>query len=214
MLIKRKKINVLRGFTFLEVVVAVFIFSLIMTATAAIFAKMIWAYGNAKAIQRDLEAAQQAMSLMAKSIRTSSVVLCGYGASDPNNSNCSGGMLGTIYSIRIYDYSQADSGGCVEYKIMSNNLYARRANVALVHDRTACDTYNFPGGTFQPMINTTSSQVSGQFQVVRSSSSPPTVGKVTISMEVCPPNGCSSNPRDQVRMQTSVSLRDYSEAGL
>lgn len=88
---KNKKINLSdkkQGFTLVEVIVAMFVFVLVMTSASVTFARAFEAYQDAKDIQKNMEDAQYAMNIMAKTFRTSSVV----GFSD--------------YTVEVYDYSQ------------------------------------------------------------------------------------------------------------
>lgn len=177
------------GFTLLEVMVAVSIFALLMTASASIFANAFKAYHNARAIQKDLENAQYTINLMAKTIRTSSVMSLG-----SNN-------------INIYDYSQSK---CIRYGLLSGNtIKTSSSNPSTPGDKSTCSF----GGSLTDLSNVSVENLSfsgGQSLKLPS----PLVGKVTISMKICASSGCTGQEKDAVQIQTSVSLRDYSEAGL
>lgn len=180
-----KRMNTVRGFTLIEVVVAMFIFVIIMTTVSGIFGRAFQGYRGAKAIQRDLEAAQYAINLMAKSLRTSSII-----SNSPT-------------SVNIYDHSQDK---CIVYRFDSDNkLKISSANPSFPGDKDTC-TFS---GTLSDM---TTGYVAGNFLVVPSLAG--IVGKVTVSIKVCPPTGCTGSPRDEAKIQTSVSLRDYVESGL
>lgn len=96
-----KKIKNKKGFTLLEVVIAMFVFVLVMMASTATFARAFRAYGDAKDIQENMENAQYAMNLMAKTFRTSSVM-----------------DSGSNY-VEVYDYSQEK---CFNYSFSGTEL--------------------------------------------------------------------------------------------
>lgn len=172
----------------MEVIIATFIFSLIMVSTSEAFGRFITAYRTTRAIQRDLENAQFAVNSIAKMLRTSVVVV-------PTTPS-------TVPSIRIYDYSQASATQkpCIEFKF--NNGFLQSQSLAAA-DITVCDTATFPLTGFS---NMTTGFVTGNFSVTPSAAS--LVGKVTVSMQVCPSDPCLANPRDMARIQTTVSLRN------
>lgn len=174
-----------KGFSLLEVVVAVFIFSLIMVFTASVFGRAFQGYRTAKVIQKDLENAQYAMNLVAKTIRTSKIIV------PPATS--------TVLAIRVYDYSQL-SNKCIEYKFENNKLKSGASNIADT-DETLCISTT----SIVPSDMTTGT-IAGSFSAVPSS--PTVTGKVTISMKVCPSSPCPGNPKDEARIQTTVSLRN------
>lgn len=183
----------------MEIIIAMFIFTIMMTATTAFFGKSMFGYRSARAIQKDLESAQFAMNLIAKSLRTSTVFVPASGLNA---------------GVKIYDYSQ---NKCIEYKFDSGALQVATFNtgydvepVNVETNKTDCQTRTLSG--FSPM---TIGTVTGSFYIIPSSDSPiKTVGRVTMSMKVCPESGCSGNPKDEAKIQSTVSLRDYKETGL
>ncbi|PJA87728.1 MAG: hypothetical protein CO140_02745, partial [Candidatus Moranbacteria bacterium CG_4_9_14_3_um_filter_40_7] len=68
----RKTSALAKGFTLIEMMIAIFIFSLMMIAVTEIFSSSFGGYGNARNIQKDLEDAQFVMGQIAKTLRTSS----------------------------------------------------------------------------------------------------------------------------------------------
>lgn len=176
----------------MEVIVAMFIFAIMMMATTAFFGKSMFSYRSARAIQKDLESAQFAMNLMAKSLRTSTVF-----------------DSGKILYVKIFNYSQ---NKCIDYKFESNALKIGTRSYAsdnVEDNKTDCQNFTFQPSDFNSMITST---VTGFFNSIPSV--PNAVGRVTISMKVCPESGCSGNPKDEAKIQSTVSLRDYKEAGL
>ena len=175
-----------KGFTFVEVIIATFIFVVIMTAVTAVFGSAFKSYRTGKAIQKDLEGAQQAMNIMAKVLRTSSV------------ENCSPPGPCTLTSLRAYDYSQ---GKCIVYQFASDN--SLKFGSASSADKITCDFVNIIPSSM------TTGTVTGNFYVTPSSAA--LAGKMTIAAKVCPATGCTGNPRDEAKIQSTVSLRNEYE---
>lgn len=173
-----------RGFTLMEIVIALFIFSLMMMAITQIFASAYSGYRVNRVVSRDLENTQYAMNAITKALRTSSVV----------------SAAGSATSVQFYDYSR---GKCFKYRISGGNL--EEASVASP-DVANCSGKNFVGSDFSPMVTDT---VTGSF-VVTPSVGPPAsrVGRVTIALTI------AENATHQARMQTTVSLRDFGAIGL
>jgi len=179
------------GFTLIEVLVSIFIFSLLMVVTFDFFSSSVFGYRNSKAIQRDLESAQYAMNIMTKTLRTSKVI-------DSN-----------LNMIRVYDYSRkTGTGKCIVYQFSGDKLVSGSSNVADTNE-TLC--------TSALLIQTkeiTASYINNfEFNVVPSSatSSPKMVGRVTISAEVCATLNCAGTvygEKDVARIQSTVSLRN------
>ncbi len=185
---KRKTKRVKKGFTLVELIMAIFVFSLLMTAVTGIFVKLYWSYRNAKAIQRDAENAQFALNMMAKTLRTSRIII------PATNSSAAA-------DITVYDYSRP-SFKCIRYRFNAGSLQTGSFDAA---DEASCSVSD------QNLAPMTTGIVTGQFNIIQNSVS--AVGKVTISMEVCPPGGCSGGDiSDRVRIQSAVSLRNYTEA--
>ncbi len=192
--IKKKQ----RGFTFIEIIIAVFIFALMMLAVSGIFSGSIGGYRTARITQKNLEDAQFIMNQMAKILRTSSV------QENPSAS-----------SLIVYDYSQSK---CFKYAIQSGNISVgsknppptepKEARAEFEKDTAAwCKNQSF---SLNPMAafyveNTI------PFRAISSKSSGE-MGKVTISLSIC--QNAYSCAKDRVRIQSSVSLRDYYKAGI
>jgi prepilin-type N-terminal cleavage/methylation domain-containing protein len=191
-----KKIKNKRGFSLLEVLAAMFIFVLIMMAVSMSFSSLFGGYSSAKSIQKDLENAQYSMNLMAKSLRTSSVInSC---ASSPCN----------ITDITVYNYSKL-SGKCERYVFTGGKIrHGYATNAEIDSDKTKCLSTTVANGL---LTDLTSNNISNAvFSVVPSNDTAGSevLGKVTISMKI------SGARNDVAKIQTSVSLRSYEEAGL
>ena len=144
------------GFTLIETLVSVFLFSLIALMIAGSFTAFLKNYEEAKRMQRNIDNAQFAINLMAKTIRTSDVVLV-----DANNLGC-------------FDYAQSK---CVLYS------YASSTKKLQVSEGTAS---NLAGCNFASMSSlsdiTSTDIVAAYFNVVPSTT--PTYGKVTTALSV------------------------------
>lgn len=185
-----------KGFTLIEVVVALFVFTLLMSSVAGIFSGTFSGYMAARSSQRDTENAQYAINAMAKELRTSSIA--------------SPAAAGTVSMVRFYDYSQDI---CFSYRIQNGNLEV--ASVAPSDPTllpTAADKLNFcvsPPGGMGAYTTVTTGVVSGSFVVTPSSTAiPASVGKVTIALRI------AEGTKHEARLQTTASLRDYGLTGL
>ncbi len=184
-----------KGFTFVEVIIATFVFVLIMTTLSVIFSSALKSLRSGKAIQKDLEGAQQAMNIIAKTLRTSKVV-------DPDIPTLNAS------SITVYDYSQADfvdpvdgpNKECIKYEFSGNSLKSGAVTAA---NEDACAAASVT------TANMTTGTVTGNFYVDPSTKD--LAGKITIAVKVCPPNGCTGNPKDEAKVQSTVSLRNEYE---
>lgn len=182
-----------RGFTLIEAVVSLFVFLIIMLALSSTFTQSFSGYRNARAVQKDVESAQFALNLMAKELRTSTVV------------------SSTASSVKFYDHSQ---GRCFEYNINTTDK--------ALETRSRLPTSNFaPPDVDVKKVNdcklnpvsvvytTLSTGVSdGKFVVVPSDSNPKKAGKVTTSLQI------SEGPKHKANVQTTSSLRDYGYVGI
>jgi prepilin-type N-terminal cleavage/methylation domain-containing protein len=183
-----------RGFTLIEVIVSLFVFLIIMLALSSTFAQSFTGYRNTRAVQRDVESAQFALNLMAKELRTSTVV------------------SSTANSVTFYDYSQA--GKCFKYEIANDQLTVASKDVTVppppaVFDPIAGCAGGFPSSTPLVKTETTAGTVRGTFRVIPSEKSPSKkVGKVTTSLQI------SEGPKHTANVQTTSSLRDYGYIGL
>ncbi len=190
--------RILRGYTFLEVMISVSLFLIMTAAVSASFTSGFSAYRDARAIQKNLETAQFAVNTLAKSLRTSSIV----------RTSAPLGTANFYRGIIFYDYSQ---DRCFEYAIDTNShqLKARWASKAAIASADSsldplvdCGAYTF-SGAFAPL---TSEYVDGVFYVISSvPSGTKKFGRVVISLTV--KKDATSGSRATV--QTSVSLRDY-----
>ncbi len=180
-----------KGFSLLEVVMAMGAFTLIMLGTIQIMAQGSKNYRSTKELQTNLEAAQFALNTMAKELRTSSVVAASTGA--------------VASSITFFDYSQSR---CIQYRAdESTSMVTKRSRAFAATDpdanRTSCAGYTFTE-TQEQLLTNLSNQA---FNVDMSTQTPPHVGRVTVSLTVGTVGGAAT-------AQTTVSLRDFNYVGI
>ena len=193
--------NSKKGFSLVEILVAVGVFSIIIIAVVYVFGRSSLSFKSSRYIQRDLESAQFALNLMAKSLRTSSVI-------SPT------GMNQSNTTIRIFDYSQSR---CIQYQFLNNALQTRSAALpaGMSNPVLWCDTAAMPAWSEMAGSSSGNAYLSGNFFTTNSNPpSSPRVGKVTVSLRICSTPSCAGSPNDQVRIQSTVSLRDYNVSSI
>ena len=186
----RKKIQT-KGFTLLEVMIALSIFSVLLMGVSGIFGGFIKNYKNIKDVQKNLENAQYAMNTMAKELRTSALV-------SPTNNPA------TTSVITVREMS---SNSCVKFSFDGSNLFRETGNVAPTANAD-CSTMSY--GTKEKMIYQTTDgmKVNGRFLFPIATNPAGVnrwVGVITLVMDV----GDQANTKDLVRIQSTVSLRDF-----
>lgn len=158
-----KKTPVKKAFSLLELIVALFVFSIAMTAVTGIFVSFFKANTLARETQQQLEDVQQAINIMSKKIRTSSL------AGTPSAS-----------TLRILEYSEAASPQCQEYIFSGGNIRYTDPVTIASGSPTECELATLPA--YKNLINT---PVTARFIATKSQGAPnPLVGKVTILIEV------------------------------
>lgn len=190
-----------KGFTLLEVIIAIFIFALSAVAVVQIFSSSMSGYREAKNTQRNLENAQFIMNQIAKTLRTSSVI---FPTTLPGSSN---------NQVKVYDYS---SGKCWAY-LFHNGSFRIQSDSESVPAASLGDPISYCQGFSPTYTSMTDFYTTGSFYVYPSNNDPNAavsgeqLGRVTIQMNVCPGVSACSHPE---RIQTSVSLRDYYRSGI
>lgn len=177
-----------RGFSLIEVLVALFVFSLLIATLSAVYVDFLKAHLNAKETQRNVESAQSALNTLAKTLRTSSVL--------------SPIATSAVSAVRIFDHS---SGTCMQYLV--NNSGSEKLEVQYTNNPVDEDTCKTTGAWAQP-VSLIEGKVFGGFLVVPNS---PTIeaGRVTTSLQICSRanTSCNATSGNPVRIQTTVSLR-------
>ena len=146
------------GFTLVEVLVSMFIFTLMFSVSAMIFANLFGNYKDAKNIQQDIDNAQFSMNGIMKTLRTSSIV-----------------EVAGNKDITIYNYSQSE---CINYSFSLGGL-----NIA--SSPTDFGDCNSTAAGSSELV--TSGNIDGRFTVfpsVGSDPGPAVVGRVTVFMEI------------------------------
>ena len=148
-----------RGFTLVETLIAILIFAISFTMLAATFSSFLKNYNEAKRAQRNMENAQYAMNLMAKTIRTSFVESPGDFSLDSAD-------------LDVFDYSQ---GLCVKYTLVNNAIMPAARSAG---DPSGCNCSTMNADTALTLDNIQSAYVSA------TPSSGETLGRVTVFMSV------------------------------
>jgi prepilin-type N-terminal cleavage/methylation domain-containing protein len=182
---RRIKIEHREGFVLIEMMVALFIFSLITTAIVGVFIVSYKSQQFSKTAQQDLENVRVAMELMAKNIRMSTL--------DEGNDS----------SIYIYNYSQ---GKCIGYRMRENVTDSSKKSLEYAEERIdRLDSDGNIENCESVLINsdfsslTSDSKLSSVYFKVRKTSVSE-MGKVTIVMIL---------DNNSTPFETTVSLRDY-----
>lgn len=180
------------GYTLVEIAMALAAFSIIMLMASQTFSRGFASYRETKKSQANLETAHFALSLIAKELRTSSIVAQTTGA--------------TSSRVVFYDYSQKR---CIEYVFDEGSGQVTRRDQPFTNDdpernRTDCLNHVFTG-TAQALVSGLSEQY---VQIVTSTPPPnPSVGRATFALTL----GTTSNA---ATLQTTVSLRDFNYTSL
>ena len=161
----KQKNKTKKGFTLLETLIAVFIFALAMVMISGAFANLLKNYAQAKKTQKNIENAEYAINLMAKTLRTSRLVVT-------NN----------FFPLRVFDYSQT-SNNCIEYNYIDTDITVS----SLTTIDTGCTELALLTGSSILANNITSSPSVTAIKTAGSA-----FGKITISMEV--QDGASTIP--------------------
>lgn len=186
-----------KGFTLIEMIIAIGTFSVMSVAIAGSFSSGFSSYRDTRELQRNVETAQYALNTLEKLLRTSTVV-------SPAGTN--------LQSITFYEYS---SSRCFQYSIVSvassSELVARWFSTS-PPPAGACVV---GASGFSAAAPVTSGYVAGGFKVVPSDTDaggdgdPKEMGRVTVNLSV----KANSSATLMSRIQTTASLRDYSNVG-
>ncbi len=184
----QKSLRFSRAFTLLELLISMAIMSLLMLATAQIFSRSFLSYQATKHIESNITDAQFLMNLLAKELRTSTVVF-------PSDS-------GSTDSIKFFEHSKSQ---CVQYRFTGSTIEAARTSTGGTF--SSCDNSSNLSG-FAPIGI---GNVTGSFYSVPSrpaSSGSQRMGRVTMTISL------QSSDSSPIVLQTTTSLRDYGYVGL
>lgn len=186
--IKHKKYP---AFSFLEVVISIFIFSLVILTATAIFSKVILARKSAKQIQNDVDTAKIVVDMVAKNIQMSSGLTC----SDGTNNSCS----------EIYFFSNSQKV-CMKYRFDSFFIKVLASAQAEPGDPSDPAYPNCNPMTSEPYsglvaVTPAGMDTTGKFIITPTdkTSSPKVIGKGTILLII----------DGKYNLQTTVSFREY-----
>ena len=176
------------GYTLIEVMAALFVFTIISVAVTRTFSYAFFSYTVARATERDMESLQLTMNTLNKVFRASTV------------------LSSTTTSIKLRDYSQAK---CLQYKIDSAGLEWQEGKTApsdpTPTNPTGCESVGWPS-EWQSL----GEKLTGSFKVTPSvapaGSTPATVGRITTVLKV---QGGDARSHFMSPVQSTVSLRDY-----
>jgi prepilin-type N-terminal cleavage/methylation domain-containing protein len=151
-----------KGFSLLEMIIAIFIFSVIILTSVSIFAKIFSVRGKTRSIQMNMESGRVALENIAKNMRMSSGLK----------------VNGSDQDIYMYNNSQSQ---CVEYKFSGSALQAAQANPS-DPDNPDCA----PGAvayTFYPIV-TGMAGVTGRFLITSTDISGKVIGKASVILMI------------------------------
>ncbi|NTW27211.1 MAG: prepilin-type N-terminal cleavage/methylation domain-containing protein [Candidatus Moranbacteria bacterium] len=173
-----------KGFSLVESLLAVFIFSMVAVMTASTFSGLLKNYIVAKKIQRNSESAQFVMNLMAKTIRSSVLPASPVSYLNVNN-------------IAMFDNSSAQ---CVIYKFDAGVLKMVSAGAADgATDISKCDAVTTPVLADSNLVPLTNAGEIDNISFSGVPSSGAVVGRIVIMAKV--------GGSDASEIQTAVSLR-------
>lgn len=181
-----------RGFTLLEIVIALGIFSLLMSVVAVILSNGFSSFRNNTRAEKILENAQFLINDITKQLRTSTVITpVGNPATNTNP-----------VSIQFFDHSQQK---CFSYRQNTGGYVEGAVGTAA----TVADCTTAPG--FSTWVRLTNDGVTNMgLRIIDSSTTAPKrAGLVTIVFQV---SSGVTGTSDTVWLQTSVSLRDYTRS--
>ncbi len=177
-----------KGFSFLEVIISTFIFSLVIVVAVSAFVGSFSTRKTVRAEQKNLEEARTAMETMAKNIRMSSYLKKTAGTEE----------------IKMFNSSQT---ACFKYYFLNNKLSVAKYQFAAGWD-PATDPQKCSDGTisYDAATDLISILVTGKFDVVQTSAviGSEAIGKATILINIGTGNELQN-------IQTTVSFRDYAE---
>lgn len=192
-----------KGFSLVELLVVVFMSSLILVAITGLFMYIFGSYRSIRTMQKDVENAQFALNTMSKTLRTSTVM-------QPTGSTATEeGSVQSAATIYAYDYS---TQRCFIFRFSGSALLSGSGATSGADDIERRHNCNFSNsGVAGSLQELTTGTVNGQFYIIPSgdeASGTHRVGRVSISMEA---NSELAHPVD---LQTTVSLHDYTYVGL
>lgn len=208
------------GATLLEVIISIFIFSLIMVSIMQIFGSSFLIYRKARITQKNVEEGQHVINEMTKVLRTSSIVQCfDLTGSNDGCDNTYVEQPDYYKKIRWFNHS---NNICGEYEFFEEENPKKIISRVLVEDESGApmDFDRCKAAIYVTEVNEyiLSRLHQGRFTVFQSRTySEPEfnrVGRVVILFRICESDSCVEAPGDQIWLQNTVTLRDYEQSGV
>lgn len=184
-----------QGFTLVETLVSLFVFSVLVYAIAAVYTNFLDAQRNSISLQRRLESLQMVANFVAKTARTSTLIF-------PNTPD-----VGVSTSVILFDHSRDYDSNCIklEFDAGTNSLKIWTEGA---FDVSSCEAYSFSASS--PISLTDERhKVYGSFYYRR----PETgkyVGFFSVSLQACDGQSfttCEKTTDNSTKVQSSVSMR-------
>lgn len=179
-----------QGFSLLEVLLATFIFSVVMVGVTSYFVSITATNQHTKRLQQNLEDVQFVMNRVAKVLRTSVIIAPASG--------------GTTSNMRIFDYSQSR---CLLYEFGNDKIleYSTLLPTGTSDEKSWCKNIAFSSPSV--LVDTSNGMnLTGRFVVIPSNSTPGSEAAGLVTM-----NATISRQGNSTTIQTTVSLRNYRE---
>lgn len=179
-----------RGFSLIEVIVAMFVSTVIILSVTAAFASAFRAQKKAREVQKSIEEAKASLELMAKIIRMSS------------NIKVEGAQSGTGKNVYMYNKSTEK---CVQFEFADNKITEKYCDPS--SSDNPCGSNNiaavdcFGGASGIKIIDITRDSLSSAGFFIPSYSFSDPIKRVAIRMEM--------KEDSNAKLQTTVSARDY-----
>lgn len=183
MYIVKQKNKTKKGFSLLETLIAILVFSLAMVMLVGVFSNFLKNYAKVKKTQKNIENAQYTMNLMAKTIRTSEIA-----------SSIGPDVWDAATNLDLFNYSQ---GKCIRYSYNGSAIQVQTNTGGTPATLADCD-FNSLTSPANLVTNITGASISATPTINGGAS--PVYGRVTISLKV--QDGASEIP-----IQMTVSLR-------
>lgn len=187
---KSKKLKLLKnanGFSLLEMIIAVAIFSLVTVSVMSAYVSIFKAGRNAKIVQKNIENTRGAMDIMAKTIRSGEV----------------DGSSAQDIKLFVYDAGSSTDGKCIKFSFASNSIQQKQTNSGKRDPAYPdCKTATYSNPAVDLVDISSGFTVTGKFAVTPVSDA--AAGKVTILADV-------QSGTDSAKLQTSVTLSGSKE---
>jgi len=176
-----------KGFSLVEMLVSIFIFSILMALIGGTFAGFYKNYSRQKKTQKDIENAQYVLNSITKRLRTSAII------SPSNKTNFS---LSDSNFLDTYDYSL---GQCIRYSLENNIM---KYSISVAPDPASC---NFDDNTY--FLELSSNNINRVQVISKPTGGSNDKGWATIVFYVQQDTASPGLDTSEIPIQSSVSLR-------